>query len=452
MSIDFTDLGGSVASFLADGNASLSSDAPVEQPAPEQGQAGSPVPRQDETPPAPQPTAAVEAPATDTELKPEDTTGEKPEGSESSDTPSEGEEFKGPKELREAYKTLKETVAPYKEFLDEVQTQGVSPVLLKEAKSVFDSYLALDAASELGSTQEATTAFLSNLYQLSPSAFQVAMMGLVDDNKELIAKRIFGAEVTPEDITAFKQFKETGATPTSSNVDDEIVVPEFDPVTGEPLSDEVKELIRNQGERIKTFNAKERERAEQERVAQANKAREDAERENARIQSAIDTYRNERLKVVDNAIAKNLGLQESQKDTDEVKAQKAMLREIIKGATISAFGSDAKARKFYQEAVDYIAEDKTKLAEGKAFNIEQAMGEHVARIAEFLMGLYSKAYATESAQVQKAATGDRPEISDTGAVVNTAQLDTSKMAPFSQESIAARLAHLEASGVLPPRK
>jgi hypothetical protein len=451
MSIDFTDLGGSVASFLS-GDGTLSSDTPVEQPAPEQGQAGSPVPRQDETPPAPQPDAAVEASKTDTELKPEDTTGEKPEGSESSDTPSEGEEFKGPKELREAYKTLKETVAPYKEFLDEVQTQGVSPVLLKEAKSVFDSYLALDAASELGSTQEATNAFLSNLYQLSPSAFQVAMMGLVDDNKELIAKRIFGAEVTAEDIAAFRQFKETGATPTSSNVDDEIVVPEFDPVTGEPLSDEVKELIRNQGERIKAFNEQERQRKEQERVAQAAKAQEDAERENAQIQAAIDTYRNERLKVVDNTIAKNLGLQDSPKDTDEVKAEKAMLREIIQGATISAFGSDAKARKFYKEAVEHIAEGKTKLAEGKAFNIERAMGEHASRVAEFLMSLYSKAYTTESAQVQKAATGDRPEISDTGAVVNTAQLDASKLTPFSKESIEARLAHLEASGVLPPRK
>ena len=449
--IDFNDLGGSVASFLA-GDGSLSSDTPVSEPAPEQVPASSTVPRQDDTTPAPQPEAAVETPEASTELKPEDTTGEKPEGSESSDTPSEGEEFKGPKELREAYKTLKATVEPYKEFLDEVQTQGVSPVLLKEAKSVFDSYLALDNAAETGSAQEATNAFLSNLYQLSPSAFQVAMMGLVDDNKDLIAKRIFGSEVTAEDINAFKQFKETGAAPISSNVDDEIVVPEFDPVTGEPLSDEVQQLIRNAGEKIKAFNAKERERVEQERVAEAAKAKENAEQENARIQNAIDTYRNERLKVVDNTIAKNLGLQDSSKDTDEVKTEKAMLREIIKGATISAFGSDVKARQFYQNAVNNIAEGKTKLADGLAFNIERAMGEHASRVAEFLMGLYAKAYTTESAQVQKAATGDRPEISDNGAVVNTAAIDTSKLVPFSNESIEARLANLEASGKLPPRR
>ena len=443
MSIDFTELGGSVASFLADSTASLGSETPVEQPAPEQVPAGSTDSHQVETQPAPQPDAAVEVPKSEAELKPEGTEGSSEE-SASPDTQQQGTELRGPKELREAYDTLKTSVEPYREFLDEVNTQGVSPLMLKEAKNVFDSFLALDAADGEGST---ANTFLANLYQLSPSAFNTAMMGLVDDNKELIAKRIFGAEVTTEDIAAYKQFKETGASPTSSNVSDEVVVPEFDPVTGEPLSDEVKELIRNQGEQIKAYNARERQRTESDNAAKAAKAKQDADEKQNQTQAAIDTYRNDRLKVVDNTIATNLGLQDSKNDTDEVKAEKAMLRNIIKDATISAFGRDDKARQFYQDAVNNIAEGKQKLADGLAFNIERAMGEHASRTIQFLMGLYSKAYAKQEAQVQKAATGDRPEISDTGATVNTAAIDTSKLAPFSDESLKARLANLEASGV-----
>jgi hypothetical protein len=416
--------GGSVATFLSgDSTPAPVEDLPVEQALPESADT-----HQVETPAPSQTDATIETPETKPEEATKDTEESSVKESESSDTPQPKEELTGPKALRTAYESLKAEVAPlepYKDFMKSVVEQEISPVMLQEAKSMFDSFLALEQDSEANAT-----AFLTSLYELSPSAFQKAMVTLVDDNKEYVAKRL-GLEAQAE---------------TSATVDEEVPVPEFDPETGEPLSEEVRNLIRAANERVKSFNEKERQRAEADKLAADKAAQELAEKQAAEIDKAIDSFRSERLKSIDRTIDNITGLKELPNDTDKVKADKEKLRSIIKGAAISSFGNDSKARTFYQSAVERIAEGKSKLADGLAFNIENAMGSHAKEVAEFLSDLFSRAYKNETAQVQQAATGSRPEVSDSGASVSSGVIDTSKMAPFSDESLRARLANLEASG------
>jgi hypothetical protein len=431
--------GGSVSSFLA-GDGSLPGD--VVTPAPdttEQAAASTADSRQVETAAPPQTDASVETPEASNDAVQEGTE----QGSDkdaSPDVQQSTEEFKEPKALRAAYDTLKAEVKPYepyKDFIKSVVDQEISPVILTEAKSMFDSFVALDSIDEESAEYGAKTdEFLSGLYKLSPVAFNRAMMSLVDNNKELISKRL-GVTATQE----------------SANVDDqEVPVPDFDPESGEPLSEEIKNLIRASNERVKNFNAKEKERKDADDAALAAQAQKDAEAQHRQIDQAIETYRNDRMAVIDRTIAKDLGLQDSPKDTPEMKADKALLREVIKGATVSAFGADPKAREHYKNAVDNIAQGKAKLADGLAFNIEQSMGNHAKRIVEFAMKLFADANSFRSGQVQKAADGEeRKEISDTGASLNSGFVDTSNLVPFSDESLRARLANLEASGKLPRR-
>lgn len=435
MSVDFSSIeGGSVASFLS-GDGALSTDAPVETPA-EQAPAAGADTHQVETPAPVAADATIETP--ETETKTEEGTEESSEKSDSPDAQVKAEELKGPKALRDAYDSLKAEVAPlepYKDFMKTVVEQEISPVMLQEGKALLDSFLSLEEGEEIDAAK--AQPFLSNLYQLSPTAFQRAMLSLIDDNKDFVAKRL-GMESKPEANA-------------SAEVDEEIPVPEFDPVSGEPLSEDVRNLIRAANERMKSFNEKEKERTESERAALAAQAEKQAEEEAARIDASITSYRNDRLKVIDSTIEKNLGLKDLPTDKPELKADKAMARELIKQAAVSSFGADPKASKFYKDAIDKIAEGKTKLADGLAFNIEREMGAHAEKVAEFVSKLLAKAYQAEKAQVQKAATGDRPEVSENGASASTAAVDTSNMAPFSAESIAARLANLEASGRLPRR-
>jgi hypothetical protein len=438
MSVDFSEIeGGSVAAFLS-GDGSL--PTPGVEAAPEQAPAEGADSHQVEIDPA---TSQTDATIETDESKPDaalEGSEESSEQSDSPDTQQPKEEFKGPKELRTAYETLKAEVAPlepYKDFIKTAVENEISPVMLQEGKALLDSFLSLESAGE-GEEVNASP-FLSALYQLSPDAFNRAMMTLVDDNKDFITKRL-GIEAKTE------------ADASSSVGDEDIPVPDFDPETGEPLSDELKAFIKSNIEKVREFNAKEKARTETERAAAAAQAEKEAEEQNARVEAAITSYREERMKVIDTTIEKSLGLQELPTDKPEVKADKAMLRDIIKGATVSSFGNDAKARELYKNAVDKIAEGKNKLADGLAFNIERAMGEHAQKVAQFMSDLYARANKAETAQVQKAATGDRPEVSDNGATVSSAALDTSKLAPFSAESIEARLANLEASGILPRRK
>lgn len=392
------------------------------------------------------PDATIDSQETPTDAVTKEGTEASSEESASPDAQQTDEELKTPKALRDAYDSLKSKVNPYSAFIDKVVENEVSPALVEEAYSVFDSYVALDNGTETDAS-----GFLSNLYQLSPTAFQTVAQTLINDNKDFISKQLFGTEVTAEDVQAFKQFKESGTK--VSAVDDEIVVPEFDPVSGEPLAEEIQNMIKDNVLRARQAEAarkavEDKTTAEQTATQQAAEAQR-IEDQNKAIDTAIGNYRSERLKIIDNTIAK-LHLQPLPTDTDEVKTEKEMMAAVIKGATVFSFGSDAKAQTLYRQAVDYIADGKERLAQGHAFNIEKAMGEHAAKIGKFVSDLYAKANQAVKQQVQQAATGDRPEISNTGAAP-TLGTSANSYAPLSSEGISARLAELEASGRLPRR-
>lgn len=447
MPVDFESIqGGTVAAFLAGDGTAPAAPAPATDPLAVQAPADGAVSHQDQTS-AP---AALDV-ATGIEAKPEGAVeGQQGAelGSDKSATPDakpEGQEFKLPKELRDAYDTLNAKVKPYEEFLNSVSERELSPVMLNEGLNLLDSFISLEGAEADGAK------FLSSLYQLSPQAFQNAMLTLVDDNKEFIASRVLGMQATPEQIDSFKQFMASGQAAKVTN--DDITVPEFDLETGEPLSEQMQAYIRNNIEKAKAAEARDTARSfeqqAREAAAEENSRAEAARVEEARVDTAITNYREARLGVVDRTIA-SLGLQALPTDKEEVKSEKEFLASIIKGATVFSFGSDTKAKSLYQNAVDNIADGKTRLAEGLAFNIEKAMGVHAQKVASFLLNLYQKANAQQTTQVQKAATGARPEISDTGAATPIG-VSTGSYAPFSAASIDARLAELEASGRLPRR-
>src|SRR5262249_16152564 len=152
--------------------------------------------------------------------------------------------------------------------------------------------------------------------QISPTAFQHVAQTLIRDNQDFVSQQLFGMKVTPEDVNAFKQFKESGAKASAN--DDEIVVPEFDPASGKPLSEEIQNMIMDNIRRAREAEASRQ--ATEQRIS-SDKAAADAvareaeiEKENARIDTAINTYRQERMKVIDNTIA-SLRLQVLPTDT-----------------------------------------------------------------------------------------------------------------------------------------
>ncbi len=445
MSVDFESIeGGSLAAFL---NTPLETpaapvvDTPVVvEPAQEQVPAVVPAVTEPNTPaPVATPDATIVQEPNPDAVK--EGTADSADKSASPDAQQQEEEaFKEPKALRAAYDNLKSETAPYKPFIDKVREKEVSPVMLDEAFNTFDSYLSLDSG------ETSASPFLSNLYQISPTAFQRVIQTLIEDNKEFVSNQVFGTNVTAEDVEAFKKFKESGSTGASNN--DEIVVPEFDPVSGEPLSEEIQSLIRDNIVRARTAEAarasSDAQTASEKTAAELAAQQEAAAKREIAIDTAIQTYRDDRLKVIDTTIA-NLRLQPVPTDTAEVKTEKEMMASVIKGATVFSFGSDAKAQALYRQALDNIGEGKDRLAAGLAFNIEKAMGEHAAKVGKFISDLYAKAHATVAKQVQQAATGDRPEISNTGAAPSIGT-SASSHAPLSSQSIDARLAELEASG------
>jgi hypothetical protein len=345
------------------------------------------------------------------------------------------DDFKTPPELRRAYNEVVARLKPNEELLGIIEERG-GAAYVQQANDIYDSFVGPNANPEN---------FLNSLYEISPLAYETTMRSLVDANREVITSQLFGQPVTADDWKAFQTFKQTGQTAQTSNQAssqsaDTFEVPEFDEETGEPIPKSVQNMMRAQMAQLSQFTATERARTEAAQRAEAEK------RETA-IEQSISSFRNDRIKVISNTIDK-MGLADSADDTPESKADKALLRQVIQATAMSAFGQDEKSKSIYVRAMQHLEAGEEKPAQALSFQIEAQLARHASQVASRISQLLDAERKLKTQTVQQAASGERPEVTSTGAAPQVGIAPANNFAPFSDQSIQARLEQLRASGVI----
>ena len=342
------------------------------------------------------------------------------------------DEFKTNPDLRNAYNTVVGRLNANQELLDLIETRGGKDYV-QLANDIYDSYIGEKAD---------TKAFLQNLYDLSPTSYNATMSALIEQNRDAILTKWFGGPVAAEDVQAFQQWKRTGGAvqpqQTAKSSGEDFEVPEFDEATGEPIPESVRQMLRQALQQNAEIT-----RA-QKAEADAKTARE-AEARAQQIDTNINAYQQDRLKVI-NKTVESLGLLDLPTDEADVKSDKALTRSIIEASAMRAFGADERASNLYRRALTHLENGEEKAAAGLSFQIEAMLASHASKVAERVQKWMQAERTLKEQQVQQAAKGARPEISSIGTANSAVVQPSNDFKPFDSNSIDARLEQLRASG------
>lgn len=294
-------------------------------------------------------------------------------------------------QFREQYKTLKADLGTYKpshEFISE--TFGD----IENAKLADTIYRGFS-----GETFDESE-FIKTLEQLSPSRTEQLVKTLASQQAQELAKtevaKIFGGEVTPDEIALFKRFKESGyGLGEGDDIPDEA---KFD-ADGNPLSEATINYLRDVQRQVKEFNQiKTSEKTEAEQRA--------AQESQAKIQDALGRFSNDRLKVLDKEF-EVYGLNPDANDTADQRAEKDAIKSFIRNGISGLFMEDEQGATNYGSAVTHISQGESLLARRYEPKIEAKLLELVrSKPVSRLLSSLSK---------QDSQKEERPEINNSGA-------------------------------------
>jgi hypothetical protein len=331
-------------------------------------------------------------------------------------------------ELRNAYNDVVTRLQAHEPLLNRIEERG-GPDFVQQSAEMYDAYVGPTADPE---------AFQRALYELSPSAYQANVDFLLAANRDYAINRLLG-----EHAGAFQQYVQSGgqmaqAPSITQTPDGQIDVPDFDEETGEPIPESIRNVMRQQMQRLAEFDR-------QQRTANETYARQQAEARARQVDESIANYQSDRLKVIGKTV-EQIGLNDVAGDSDEVKADKSLLRSVIESAAMRAFGNNERSRNLYQRALTHLENGELKPAQGLSFQIEAMLATEAGKVASRISKLLDAERQLKTQSVQQAANGARPEVSSTGAAVATTTNTNTSHKPFTAESIEARLEQLRAAG------
>lgn len=234
---------------------------------------------------------------------------------------------------------------------------------------------------------------------------------------------LFGGEVSPEEVSLFKQWRDSGYM-----VTDEDDIPEafkFDSY-GNPLTEEQVDVFREQ---FKMLNQLRSQVENQVNSVQEQKQRELEQQYHEAINNAVNEFEMSSIKVLESDLAK-VGLSLSENDSPQVRSEKELLREFFIGGVGRLFLSKSDLAKDYQSAIAHIQNGEQLLARRYEPRIQKGLLEILRSepISKLMQSL-----------TPSKPTYARPEISNSGV---------SAPAPQTSGSREERIRQLVASGAL----
>lgn len=168
-------------------------------------------------------------------------------------------------------------------------------------------------------------------------------------------KELFGSEVTPEEVSLFRQWRDSGYMITEE--DDIPDAFKYDSY-GNPLSEDQVNVFKEQFQMLNNLRSQienqvtaTQQREEQERLEQIEMQR----------QEKINNFDLTNLKVLENDLQK-VGLDLRDSDTPELRQQKEFVREFIVGGVGRMFLGNPQLAKDYQTALAHLSAGEDRLA------------------------------------------------------------------------------------------
>lgn len=312
-----------------------------------------------------------------------------PEGGITDDTPK-GDSLQ---DIREWGDNWKKTATEYKATADFVNEKFGDLSSAELAHSIYSSF----AGEEFD-----PTAFSKLLEQMSPERAGKLVENLASERASKMVpdkvQELFGGQVSQEEITLFKKWKESGyAFGEGDDIPDSLKVDK----DGNPLNEETIEFLRNLKSQVDGMVSSRRSSED------SAKAQAEAERE-AAIQASINEFGAGRLKILDSEF-EAMGLAPSKDDNTEVATEKEFLRQFLVHGVSGMFLADQEASKDYQSAVGHIAKGENLLARRYEPRIEK-------KLVEILRGGFLKKFRDALAPEKKA--DPRPDISNSGGAAD----------------------------------
>jgi len=254
---------------------------------------------------------------------------------------------------------------------DDVNTyKPVAEFVTNSFGDVENAKVAHQIYSQFVDEQFSPDKFFETISSLSPKRAEAVLNTLGSAQADKVVQQklaeMFGGEVSTDEVTLFKQWKETGY-----GLQNEEELPEafkYD-AQGNPLSEEQIEVFEKQFKALKEMgkklegNVSEREKAE--------KAKAEADRV-AKVNQAIDEFDNGRLKILEPDLEK-FGLKVLPTDTPEQAKEKSFLKEFILGGVVRLFASNPELMKDYSTALGHIQNGETLLARRYEPRIEKGV-------------------------------------------------------------------------------
>lgn len=293
-------------------------------------------------------------------------------------------------QLREYAKGLKTDLERYKPASELIESKFGSAGTAEVAANLYSGF----AGDEFDPDK-----FLETINQLSPSRAKQLTDKLSAAQSEQLAQaqieKLFGSKPTPEEISLFKKFKESGYG--LGEGDDIPEALKFN-ADGTPKSDEEIQFLRDLQRNVKETKSAEAEKAKRE-ADEAETARQ------TKIQEGINSFSTERLKVLDKEFSV-LGLDYAEQDTAQDRADKDFIKSFIRNGIAGAFMEDPEGAAEYQKAIGHISAGEPLFATRSEPKIEAKLLEIFRSNA---VGRMLKSLATNPAP-----PADIPEINEAG--------------------------------------
>jgi hypothetical protein len=233
-----------------------------------------------------------------------------------------------------------------------------------------------------------------------------------DAVKETVLKELFGDKVKPEEVEAFRKYKEVGGNLAMFGDADNVDIPEelkFNEDGSKKTDKEIEFLRQMKQDAIRNAKA-----IASEKDARIKKEKLEAQNQ---LNSAVETFVNQRTDVI-NQLADEFGLKPVKGEKPEITQKKETLRGILNYATLGLFGQDEKAVADYQSAMMHLANNEPLLANQYSRRIENHLLKAASTVAETL-GEVLLLHAEGVEKQHANATTGRVEVSG-GSPANTA--------------------------------
>ena len=207
--------------------------------------------------------------------------------------------------------------------------------------------------------------FIKVMEKISPNRSKQLIENFAKDKAQALVpqalKELFGDNPTKEEISLFKQWKESGMFGQGEDIPDFL---KFD-AEGNPRSEEEIEWYRNLKKQTDSVSR-------QTEAQKEERARAEASQREAEIEQRVEEFATGSLSVLEPDL-EAYGLAPAPTDTSEVREEKEFLRNFILGGVKEAFIKNKEALDAYNSAVKHISSGEPLLAKRYEPKVKQAL-------------------------------------------------------------------------------